>query len=230
MTVRPRIRLDLRREIALQICWFSFLLLPASLATAASGALKLESIGPCNESSVPDSIRRDLVQSGYRVTLEGNSTVEMWPSAKISAGSKARDDQTYALAPSTFVGLIHFSTNTRDYRGNAIPAGFYNLRYALQPADGDHLGTSPTPDFVLLVPPAVDPDPNKDIRFDQLVELSRKATGKKHPGPLNLVPPDAKEFPSVNTDSDDHTILFFKMKTDSGELPMALVIKGTTTS
>jgi hypothetical protein len=216
-------------NVVLLICW-SCLLLSASPANAAPGVLKLENIGACNESSVPDSVRRELAQNGYRITLEGGSTVEVWPRSKIAADPKVRDDQTYTLAPSTFVGVIHFSTSTRDYRGNAIPGGFYNLRYALQPADGDHLGTSPTPDFVLLIPPAADPEPDKAYRFDQLVELSRKVTGKRHPGPLNLAPPDTKEFPSVKTDSDDHTILFFKTKTESGELPVALVIKGTTTS
>lgn len=199
-------------------------------AMAAAATLKLENIAACSDASVPDSVKKDLAQQGYRVTLADGSLVELWPGAQITSAAKAREDATYALAPSTFAGVIHFSNNTRDYRGDAIPAGFYNLRYQLQPTDGDHLGTSPTPDFLLLVPPPLDTDPNKTYSFEQLIELSAQATGKKHPGPLNLAPPDAKTFPSVNTDSEDHTILFFKIKTQSGELPMALVIKGTTSS
>ena len=199
-------------------------------ATAVAATLKLENIGPCNETSVPDSIKKNLTQEGYRVTLADGSVVELWPSTQIIPGTKAREDATYGLLPSAFAGVIHFSKNTRDYRGDAIPAGFYNLRYQLQPTDGDHLGTSPTPDFLLLVPPSVDTDPNKTYSFERLIELSGQVTGKKHPGPLNLVTPDAKQFPSVITDSEDHTILFFKIKTQSGELPMALVIKGTTSS
>jgi len=227
---RSKLRVGFVRDIAFQACWFSLLLLSPLSASAAPGALKLESIGACNEPSVPDSVRKELATNGYRVTVEGGSTVELWPRAKISPAPKMREDQTYALGASTFVGVLHSTANMRDYRGNAIPAGFYNLRYQLQPADGDHLGTSPTPDFVLLTPPAADPDPGKAYRFDELIELSRKVTGKKHPGPLNLVPPDTNEFPSVKTDSDDHTILFFKIKTESGEFPMALVIKGSTSS
>ena len=207
---------------------FSIVLLVS--ATVAAAPLKLENIGSCNETSIPDAIKKDLAQEGYRVTLADGSTVELWPRAQILPGTKGREDATYTLVPSTFAGVIHFSNNTRDYRGDAIPAGFYNLRYQLQPTDGDHLGTSPTPDFLLLVPPSVDTDPNKTYSFEQLIELSGQVTGKKHPGPLNLVPPDAKQFPSVNTDSEDHTILFFKIKTQSGELPMALVIQGTTSS
>lgn len=195
----------------------------------AFAAPKVETISACSDSNVPDSIKKVLAAQGYRVTLDDGSAVEVWPRAQFATGTKAREDATYLLALSTFAGLIHFEKNTRDYRADAIPAGFYNLRYELQPNDGDHLGTSPTPDFLLLVPPSADTDPEHTYDFKALVDLSRQVTGKKHPAPLNLVPADAKEFPSVTTDPDDHTILFFKVKTQSGELPMALVVKGTTT-
>ena len=120
-----------------------------------------------------------------------------------------------------------WATLFRDGRGNAISAGTYTLRYELQPNDGNHLGTSPTPDFLLLVPVAADTNPAQTYSFDQLVRLSEQVTGKKHPAPFNLVPADAKQFPSVTTDPDDHTILFFKVKTQSGDLPFGLVVKGT---
>lgn len=199
------------------------------IATAAAAAPKVDKVGPCSDPAVPDSVKKVLANQGYRVSLDDGSAVELWPRAQIAAAEKAREDATYALAPSTFLGVIRFDKNTRDYRGDSVGAGTYNLRYALQPRDGNHLGTSATPDFVLLVPPAADPDPDRGATFEQLVDLSRQVTGKKHPAPFNLVPPDAKDFPSVVTDPDDHTILTFKIKTQSGEVPLALVVKGTTT-
>jgi len=200
-----------------------------AIPTTLSAAPKVETAGSCTEVSVPDSIKKVLATQGYRVTLDDGSVVELWPRSEVSGSSKAREDATYALPTSVFIGMIHFEKNTRDYRGDSVPAGFYNLRYALQPNDGNHLGTSPTPDFLLLTPPSADSDPEHTYSFDQLVDVSRQVTGKKHPAPLNLVPADAKEFPSVTTDPDDHTILFFKAKTQSGELSLALVVKGTTT-
>jgi hypothetical protein len=200
-----------------------------SLGSIVVAAPKVDPIGPCAGTSVPDSVKRVLADHGYRVTLDDGSSVELWPRAEIATSAKPREDATYALANSTFLGLIHFEKSSRDYRGNALPAGFYNLRYELQPNDGDHLGTSPTPDFLLLLAPASDPDPEQTYDFKHLVDLSRQATGQKHPAPLNLLPGEAKEFPSVTTDSDDHTILFFKAKTTSGDLPIGLVVKGTTT-
>jgi hypothetical protein len=214
-----------KRTLLSSLCIFITLLLP----TIAFSAPKVETIGPCTDSGVPELIRKALTDHGYRATLDDTSVVELWTRSEISgSANKSRDDATYGLTPSTFVGVIHFGKNTRDYRGNAVAAGFYNLRYELQPSDGDHLGTSPTPDFLLLVPPGSDSDPAQNYSFEQLVALSKVIT-KKHPGVLNLAPPDAKEFPSVATDPDDHTILFFKVKTQSGEIPIGLVIKGTTT-
>jgi hypothetical protein len=185
-------------------------------------------VGPCTDSTVPDSVKKALAPSGYRVTLDDGSPLDVWPPAQVQTTDKPREDATYPLAPSLFVGVIHFAKNGRDARGNAIAAGTYTLRYELQPNDGNHLGTSPTRDFLMLVPVAADTNPAQSYSFDELVRLSEQVTGKRHPAPLNLVPADAKQFPSVTTDPDDHTILFFKVKTQSGDLPLGLVVKGTT--
>ena len=199
------------------------------VANRAQAAPKLDSVGACTDAAVAEAVKKALAPQGYRVLLDDGSTVQLWPRALIATSNKAREDATYALAPSTFVGVIIFDKNTRDYRGDAIPAGSYQLRYEIQPSDGDHLGTSPTPDFLLLVPPGADPDPDKSYSFAQLVDLSRQVTGSKHPAPLNLLPADAKNLPLVTKDSEDHTILSFKLKTQSSDLPLSLVIKGSTT-
>jgi hypothetical protein len=203
-----------------------------ALVLMAGGALaapKVDKIGPVADPAIPDAIRKALAPQGYRVTLDDGSTVDLWPRAQISTSSRPLEDATYTLAPSLFLGIIRFQKNTRDYRGDAIAPGTYNLRYAVQPNDGNHLGTSPTPDFLLLVPPAADGNPDATYGFEQLVELSRQVTGKKHPAPFNLLPAETGNFPSVSTDADGHTILSFKIKTVSGDLPLALVVKGTTT-
>lgn len=205
------------------------LILILLLAASALAAPKVETVGPCTDSTVPDSVKKALAPTGYRVTLEDGSPLDVWPPAQVQTSDKPREDATYPLAPSLFFGVIHFAKNARDARGNAISPGTYTLRYELQPNDGNHLGTSPTRDFLLLVPVAADTNPAQTYSFDQLVRLSEQVTGKRHPAPFNLVPApaDATQFPSVTTDPDDHTILFFKVKTQSGDLPLGLVVKGT---
>ena len=197
-------------------------------AAAVLAASKVETTGPCTESAVPDSVRQVLGQQGYRVTLDDGGTANLWPAAQIQNGSKAREDAIYGFAPSTFFGVIVFAKNTRDCRGNMIPAGAYNLRYELQPNDGSHLGVTPTPDFLLLVPAAADANPGQTYSFEQLVLLSKQVTGKNHPAPMNLVAPEATQFPSVITDAEEHTILYLKVKTQSGDLPLGLVVKAPT--
>jgi len=198
------------------------------LAAAVLAAPKVETTGPCTDATLADAVKKALAPQGYRVTFDDGSTVDLWPPAQIQTNAKTRQDATYPFAPSLFFGVVHFAKNTRDSRGNAISAGTYNIRYQLQPNDGNHLGTSPTPDFLLLVPAAADTNPAQSYSFDQLIRLSEQVTGKRHPAVFNLVPADAKQFPSVVTDSEDHTILFFRVKTESGELSLALVLKGTT--
>jgi hypothetical protein len=90
------------------------------------------------------------------------------------------------------------------------------------------LGVTPTPDFLLLVPAAADANPGQTYSFEQLMALSKQVTGKNHPSPMNLVPTDVTQFPSVITDADGHTILFLKVKTQSGELSVGLVVKAPT--
>ena len=204
----------------------AFLLL--ALSANALAAAKVETTGPCTDPAVADAVKKALAPQGYRVTLDDGSTVDFWPSAQIRTSAKTREDATYPLAPSLFLGVIHFAKNTRDARGNAISPGTYNLRYELQPNDGNHLGTAPTPDFLLLLPAAADTNPAQSYSFDQVIHLSEQVTSKRHPAVFNLAPADTREFPSVVTNAEDHTILFFKVKTQSGELPLALVVKGTT--
>jgi hypothetical protein len=210
--------------------WLEKAVLVSMLLTAAtsSAALKVEALGPCTDPTLPASVKNALASQGYRVTLGDGSTIDLWPRAQIASASKAREDASYPLALSTFIGVIHFERSARDYRGNAVAAGTYGLRYELAPNDGDHLGTAPTPDFLLLVPPAADPNPDQSYGLEELSALSRHVSGKKHPAPLNLVPPEAKAYPSVSTDPEDRTILSFKVKTSSGDLPLALVVRGTT--
>jgi hypothetical protein len=198
------------------------------VASAVAAAPKVETIGACTESAVPEAVKKALVTQGYRVTLDDGLTANMWPAAQMQTRSKAREDATYAFAPSAFAGVIVFAKNTRDCRGNTIPAGAYNLRYELYPNDGAHLGVTPTPDFFLLVPAAADANPAQTYSFEQVVGLSKQVTGKNHPAPMNLVPADATQFPSVITDAEEHTILYFKAKTQSGELPIGLVLKAPT--
>ncbi len=191
---------------------------------------KVENIGPLTDTGVPEAVRQTLDSTGYRVLLDdGPPVCELWiRKSAPSQPKKDSQDVIYSqLAESTLVGVLHFPKAGSDFRGQAIPAGFYTLRYALIPNDGNHLGVAPNRDFLLLLPAASDADPNATFKFPDLVALSRSATGTKHPGPLSLVELGGAEL-RVSRDDQDHWIFYAAMKMVSGEdLPFALVVKGT---
>jgi hypothetical protein len=202
-----------------------------SLLCAAQNG-KIENLGPLTDGSVSEAVRDTLASTGYRVALDdGSPFCELWIRKDLPAQPKKdSQDLLYSeFSESTLVGVLHFVRSGNDFRGQTIPPGFYTLRYELIPDDGNHLGVAPNRDFLLLVPTASDADPKTTFKFDELVSLSRKATGTRHPGPLSLVqPPNAATAPAVSKNDQDQWIFSGSMKLASGEhIPFALVVKGS---
>jgi hypothetical protein len=204
----------------------------SSSAQTAAQSGRVENLPVLTDKSVPEAVRQALDTKGYRVLLDdGSPACELWLRAGVPA--QARQDIQGVVYPelseSTLVGVLNFPQASTDYRGQAIPAGFYTLRYALLPNDGNHLGAAPSRDFLLLIPASDDGDPKASFKFQELVNLSRKATATKHPGPLSLVQPDgAGTAPAVSKDDQDHWLFSAGLKLASGNvLPFALVVKGT---
>lgn len=207
----------------------SLILILSLFCVAQNG--KVESIGPLTDSAVPDSVRQSLDAKGYRLTLDDpKSTCELWLRKSVPVQPK-KDEQAVVyseLAESTFAGVIHFPQAAADFRGHQIPAGFYTLRYELMPDDGNHLGAAPNRDFLLLIPAQSDPDPSATFKFQDLVAMSAKTSGMKHPSVLSMVPADKAAGPTVTKDDEDHWIFSSTLKlAQDGELPFALIVKGT---
>lgn len=206
-----------------------FLLVFSLLSAAQSG--KVESLGPLTDTAVPEAVRQVLDSKGYRLTLDDPAPAcELWIRKGIPSQAK-KDAEGVAypqLAESTLFGVAHFPQAAADFRGHRIPGGFYTLRYELIPNDGNHLGVAPYRDFLLLVPANSDGDPNATFKFQELVAMSARTAGAKHPSPLSLAPADPVKTPAVSKDDQDHWIFSASVKLASGEeLPFALIVKGT---
>ncbi|MGH9659422.1 MAG: hypothetical protein ACRD96_12820, partial [Bryobacteraceae bacterium] len=98
----------------------------------------------------------------------------------------------------------------------------YTLRYSHQPVNGDHLGVAPQRDFLVLVPMAEDKDAAATPKFDDLMDLSRKATGTPHPAVLGLAPSTHPKFPDVAKEGDQDWVLHVKI----GDMPVGLIVVG----
>jgi len=91
---------------------------------------------------------------------------EIWFRASIPAGKTDASGAVYTtLAESTFVGVITFAKTANDYRGQSIKPGAYTFRYEVHPTDGNHMGISPIRDFLVLVPVALDPNPDAAFKL-----------------------------------------------------------------
>ena len=201
------------------------------LNCVVSAGPKVEAIGPLSEASVSDAVRGALESAGYRVVLpDGSAACEIWLRKGLSTQAKTdAQGAIYSFFPdSALIGVISFSKQTTDFRGQAIKPGFYTLRYALHPADGNHLGISPNRDFLLMSPVAADRDPNSQLKFEDLVKMSKQASGTNHPSGLSLVSTEGQgKGPSAMQDDSRHTILIAGLKPASGaEIPIALIVKG----
>ncbi len=219
----------MRRRAAVGFA-ISFILGVSLLCAAQAG--KVESIGSLTDSAVPEAVRQTLDAKGYRLTLdEPTPACEFWIRKSIPAQPK-KDVEGVAypqLAESTLVAVIHFPKDAADFRGHRIPAGFYTLRYEVMPNDGNHLGAAPNRDFLLVIPAASDTDPDATFKSQELVTMSARTVGAKHPSPLSLAQVDtAPSTPAVSKDDQEHWTFSAAMKLNSGEgLPFALVVKGT---
>lgn len=209
----------------------ALLLLPLVLTTAGFAAsVKLESTGPLSDAAVPAAVRDALQPAGNRVYLGDQPYCDIWLAKSVAAGAKNPDPGAAypQLSPQTFVGVISFPAAVRDFRGHAVKPGIYTMRYETHPNDGNHLGVSPNPDFFLLAPAAGDPDPGAQFTFDQLVALSKTASGINHPSVFALLNADASPQPKAFQNDDGYYVFAAKLKTAAGDVPFALVVKGET--
>jgi hypothetical protein len=152
---------------------------------------------------------------------------------------KATDAQianglTYAeVSETTVFGVIRFPKQITDYRKQKIPAGVYTLRLANQPMDGDHMGTAPYSEFLLLSPAADDKTPDM-MEAKKLQEMSGKTTGG-HPGVLLLFPgKGAESTPKLEKKEENHWVLFLLLSAKAGDkkaiLPLGMTLIGVSSS
>jgi hypothetical protein len=183
---------------------------------------------------VPSSLSAVLQSPGINIVSQsGKPWCGLWfrkelPKTSESAGANAKYPD---LHTGLMVGILRFPSESTDYRGQVIKAGTYTLRYALIPQDGNHMGASPIRDFLLLTPSAEDASsPDAEIAFDDLMKMSRKATGTNHPGVIVLgFPPESSEGPGLFQDDMEHWVYKTQIPLKpSGNLWLAIVVYGKT--
>lgn len=205
-------------------------LFEGSVATSAAGG-KVENVGAFSDSSASDSIKAALEQTGYKVTSgSGAEICQIWFRKALPDNQPTNDQGAIftQIGVSTLVGVIQFPAKTTDYRGQPIKAGVYTLRYAMNPADGNHMGIAQTRDFLLMSPIETDKDASAQFAFKDLVKMSAQSAGTQHPCGLNMGSAEGQSaFPAEIEDDSGHVILAAKVKTASGkDIAFQLTVKG----
>jgi hypothetical protein len=168
------------------------LAVPDALSAAKESRYTLKEAELPPPKELREAIRDQLLPKAYQVyDGEGKLFCEIWLAR--SASGKATPAQvqnglTYQeLLQTVLVGAVRFSQPAQDYRKQDIKPGIYTLRFAVQPQDGDHMGTAPHPEFCLLVSAALDEKPGL-MEPKHLNDLSARSLEGGHPGVLLLFP------------------------------------------
>jgi hypothetical protein len=199
-----------------------------TIAALAAGPGKVEKAPAFSDASAPSPISVALDSAGSRLTLFDGSVIDVWLRKSLPL-SKQKDSQAVYpdIAPSTFIGVIRFERQASDFRGQPIKPGTYTMRYESLPSDGNHMGVAPQPDFVLLVPVAADLGPEAMPSYDELVKLSAKAAGTSHPAAFSMTTvAGGAALPSLFYTSEGFVALAVEANTQSGKLPIAIIVKG----
>ena len=192
----------------------------------------------------PPAVAAELAKSldamGMRISDGDDVAMTFWfratlPATATATAAQIRNGLTYReLVEGSFVGVVSFEKPFTDYRKQEIAAGDYTLRLGLQPAIGDHAGTAPHPDFLMLLPLADDTtlDP---LDGKTLLKLSAKATGGDHPGVMLLFPQSAKQAEAkLVSKGGGVSVLTFtrKLTTDDGPatIGFAVTVRGHSAS
>ncbi len=183
---------------------------------------KMEPAGPPPAETGP-GVAEKLQKEGLRVMGSKGAFCEIWLVAQAPSGPKNPEDAVDlpTIPLGAFLGIIRFPARGEDRRGQTIKPGVYALRYGLYPVNGDHQGVAPQRDFLVMTPAAEDKDPGAVTSFDDLMKMSRKASGTPHPAVLSISQSRHSKQPDLTHEESTYT-LHVKM----GDVALAIIVIG----
>jgi hypothetical protein len=189
-----------------------------------SAQYKLEPAG-APPAELPPAVAAALQKQGSKVVAgSGTAFCEVWFRTAAPTGPKSTEDGVTlpTIPQGALLGALRFPGRGADRRGQNIKAGVYTLRYALQPVNGDHQGVAPQRDFAVMVPAADDPGPDAKPGWDDLMKLTKKASGTPHPAVLSMSASSNSTFPELKKEGENDWALHTKI----GDLPVEIILVG----
>ena len=179
----------------------------ALTAGLAGADFSYEKVGAPAEA--PEAIASLVHDEGYAVKdPNGEVVARYWGRKEAFEGEPSSGfGIRYDFIPEgALIALVEFTETHSDFREQSVPPGWYTLRYALHPEDGNHMGVAPSRDFAVLTPAEKDTEPTANYKFDRMVELT-KAIGNPHPTIARIELPEGDEGPNLWVNDYDLSVL-----------------------
>jgi hypothetical protein len=218
-----------RREPTMNLRLAAACLMSLSALAASAQEYRVERLESPPPEGVAPAIAEHLAPAGYKVITGKRTICELWPSSEwpVAADFKSSNSEIYPFEMGQLIGVVRYPRKGGDFRGREIPKGIYTLRFGLQPQDGNHVGTSDTRDFLLLLSAADDTDP-QPLDKPQLFKLSAKTSGTTHPAMLSLLaaPTEPGKLPAlIHNESRELWSLRFDNPSKAGDKKADLVVE-----
>lgn len=203
-------------------------LLAANLAAEEGKLAKVDKL----PAGLADKVAAAVQPSGQQVVVDGAPVCTVWLAKElpVKEGFKPSLNVKYPLTTGQFVGVLEVQRKQEftDFRGQEVAAGVYTLRYAQQPVDGNHVGTSELYDFLLAVPAKSDVDPAPLKSPEDLYKKSAASAGATHPAIYSLLPPEKETAPALRHDDAKHFWILTVIAAAPGgaKTPLRIVVVG----
>ncbi len=181
--------------------------------------------GGAPPAEVAPAIAAELQQQSAKIVDSGGKVyAELWFRKSSVEGPKTGEiDVSWdTVAHGTLIGVIHFPGEAKERRGQILQPGVYTLRFSFYPVDGAHQGVEPSRDFLILSPAAIDKDPKTNPSFDELMDMSRKASGTQHPAALAMWKGLSDWKAGLSEIGEGEWVLNVKV----GETPISVIVAG----
>ena len=184
-------------------------------------------------SELSEAIKSKLDTAVVEVREGDTLLYEFWfPSVTQLEPKQAKDSSVLDQLPvACLIGAAKIHRDKRDYRDDDLYSGVHTIRFALQPQDGNHLGSSEYPYFGLLVMAENDRSLDGIKTYKQLTKASSLDTASEHPIILSLRPAisEAEKYTLVEP-APDHEAIRIEINANDGDdakvVKFDLVVKG----
>lgn len=200
-------------------------------AVTADAELTLEVTDKAPPTELAADIIAQLIPKSYLISDGEGPMFEFWfvKEIPIKALGENVKKSLEKIEEASLIGAVEVKNDEMyDFRDDPMDPGIFVMRMALQPQDGNHMGTAPFDFFAILIPHEKDGElfekgpPDHDF----LVEIASEDTVAEHPPILSIQPYDKAEgdFPRLDEGEEDWQFLNLQLPVNVGGESKTLAI------